>query len=144
MTLTSGVRKRLCLTLAAKADKLTVRDGAAALCPAASFPNADSIKQSFMDWTGFECFANKIHIEDFSIGMDAVEMLGQAIGFSKLIQQKVDPLSLPLRPSATSSLRGEGSRQQQAGEPGCPKPPLRCHQLRGRRRRAIPRSLGDK
>ena len=84
-------------TLAAMAEKLTIKDGVAALCPAASFPNEDSIKQSFMDWTGFESFANHVHIEDFSVGMDALQMLGQAIGFSKLIQGKTDPLGLALR-----------------------------------------------
>ncbi len=79
------------------ADRLTVKDGSAALCPAASFPNADSIKHSYMDRTGFESVVNKIHIEDFASGLDPVEMLGQAIGFSKVIQQKVASQDLPLR-----------------------------------------------
>jgi hypothetical protein len=79
------------------ADKLTVRDGFAVLRLPTSPPNANSIKRSFLDCTGFECVANDIHIEDFSPGMDAVQMLGQAIGFSKLIQQKLRPPTLPLR-----------------------------------------------
>lgn len=92
-------------SLAKFADKLTVRNGSAVLRlggsfatgEEGSFPSAESIKQSFMDWTGFECFANKIHMEDFAPGMDAVEMLGQAIGFSKLIEQKLPLPVLPLR-----------------------------------------------
>jgi hypothetical protein len=92
-----GSVEKVVSALAMEADRLTVKDGSAVLCPAASFPNQGSIKESYMDWTGFESVANQIHIEDFATGMDAVEMLGQAIGFSKVIQRKVNSPDLPLR-----------------------------------------------
>jgi len=81
------------------AGRLTVRDGSAVLRLPASPPDPDSVKQLFMDWTGFECVANHIHIEDFSPAVDAVEMLGQAIGFSKLFNR-----NCPIRPCLCGSL----------------------------------------
>ena len=84
--------------LAGLADKLKVRNGSAVLeRQGFSFPSAEYVKQSFTDWTGFECFTNAIHIEDFYSGADAIEMLRQAMGFSKLIQDKMPSPPLPLR-----------------------------------------------
>ena len=75
--------------LASMADELTIENGCVALGKAA-FPTAQSMQQWYEDWTGFECFANKIHIEDLLPEMDAVDLLGQAVGFSEIIEQKVD------------------------------------------------------
>ena len=83
--------------LASMADELTIKNGCAALCKAESFPTLQSVRQWHEDWTGFECFANKMHIEDLLPGMDAVDLLGQAVGFSKIIQQRVDGSGLQLR-----------------------------------------------
>ena len=70
------------------AANLVAEEGCIVLAPLAQVGHYDSSR--FQDRTGYECLANKIHIEDFLDGTaSALEQLRQGVGYAVVLAKRL-------------------------------------------------------